>query len=290
MRTLFQLQLTAVLLGLPVTAVADGEGEQPVVDRWMAVYRQRAEALDMRLAGNPGERLDLQPSTLLKYTNPVRNFQQHGAVFLWTRDKRPAVIASIWSTRDKKQPRLRNMAFEWHSLLPGNIVAERDGERLWNSNEPGVEWREFGGTGAPAGSRPLRLLQMRRMARALSPQIATGESELRLMPRPVYRYPERTDGAADGAVFAFVMGTDPELFVLIEARGDRDAAAWHLAFARFSHQPIRVERAGEELWSCEKAEPYQRTGRFYLWWKAERLPAELNADNSTGTTENAEQR
>ena len=51
------------------------------------------------------------------------------------------------------------------------------------------------------------------------------EQALRLLPKPLYRY-ERPDGptsSSDGALFAFVLGTDPEVFLLLEA-ADRPGA------------------------------------------------------------------
>lgn len=290
MTTPLQLQLTAGILCLAATSVAADE-KKSVLDQWMALYRERAQSIEMRLADEPDRRLDLHSSSLLKYTNPVRSTQQHGAVHLWTLDERPAVIASIWSAVDREEPDLRNLAFEWHSLSADNIVAERNGERLWNSGQPGVEWEEFREGAAPARSHRLRLSQMRRMARSLSARIKTGESELRMMPQPLYRYPETARGAIDGALFSFVMGTDPELLVLFEARSrDGGTPAWHIGFARFTSYPLQVKRGDKELWSCELAKTsrglplHQRTGRYCMWYKVERLPAALETNRSSRPT------
>ena len=41
--------------------------------------------------------------------------------------------------------------------------------------------------------------------------------------RPIYRYDDSDAGIDDGAVFAFVHGTDPEVFLVLESRSDEDA-------------------------------------------------------------------
>lgn len=280
-----RVALTGLLMAASVlcSAVPCAAGDEPekLLGRWMALYRERAQSIDMRPADDPERRFDQHAAPLLKYTNPVRSVQQHGSVFLWTRQGRPAVIASIWSAIDRDQPEMRRINFEWHSLCKEAVIAERSDQRLWNSSEPGIIWQTFRGSPAVAGSRRLRLLQMRQMARSLSARIKTSESELRLMPQPLYRYPERTSGATDGAVFAFVMGTDPEVFALIEAGpGDDGKPQWRLGLARFTNFPLTVKQGDRELWSCEMARPFQRTGKYFLWFAVEKLPLDL-PDRST---------
>ncbi len=63
------------------------------------------------------------------------------------------------------------------------------------------------------------------------------------MPTPIYRYPSEAPGVTDGAIFAFSLGTEPVVFLLIEARSN----LWHLAFARsgtFSSSAADVELTG----------------------------------------------
>jgi hypothetical protein len=209
-------------------------------EQWQKTYQTIAESISMRHGEMPLTLLD-QP--LLFYTNPVRTNDQHGAIFLWTSDSRPAVIASIWSATNRNNPDSRIVTHEWHSLLAeSHVTATRDGKRVWTLNEPGVVWETPTGAPAPAGQRAARLLQMRSLARRFSVGIQVeGESDLRLMVQPLYRYPETTTGALDGAIFAFAMTTDPELLVLLE---DRDIS-------------------GQPCWYCSKIEifPASRRGR-----------------------------
>jgi hypothetical protein len=58
---------------------------------------------------------------------------------------------------------------------------------------------------------------------------------LRPLATPLYRYPTR-GAVLDGALFAFVVGTDPELLLLIEAQDDR----WRYAVARMNRDALQV--------------------------------------------------
>ena len=42
-----------------------------------------------------------------------------------------------------------------------------------------------------------------------------GWSQLRLLPKPWHRYGKGGSGVEDGALFAFAIGTDPEVFLMI---------------------------------------------------------------------------
>jgi hypothetical protein len=56
----------------------------------------------------------------------------------------------------------------------------------------------------------------------------------------VYRYASEEDHVVDGALFALVEVTDPEVWVLLEARRDGERLAWHYALARMNADAIEV--------------------------------------------------
>jgi hypothetical protein len=226
-----------------------------------------------------GERaLRMVEQPLLFYTNPVRNNDQHGAIFLWTEGGRPAVIGSIWSAMNRQNPEVRFVTHEWHSLsVDPEVTAMRGEKRLWISNEPGIAWQRLEGAAPSTTSLAQRLVQMRSIVRRYSVAIdVEGESDLRLLDRPLYRYPQQVEGALDGAVFAFAMTTDPELLVLLEARQEAPQAAWYIAFARFGNKAMRVKAGDQAVWSCGAGAPGVSDGRYYLRWRAEEMPANPN--------------
>src|SRR5690606_16729266 len=139
----------------------------------------------------------------------------------------PAVFGSIWSGVNVTNPTVRNVAHEWHSLVdaPG-LRAFRGAQPLWICDEPGITWQPFRPAPSVAASRLSRLVQMRSLVRRLTASIESeGEAELRLISQPLYRYPETSEEMRDGALFVFVMATDPEAVVLVETFEDQGKPA-----------------------------------------------------------------
>jgi hypothetical protein len=240
------------------------------------MYRSIAASIEMR---QERAALALHPSALLFYTNPERGNDQHGAIFLWTSEGRPVVLGSIWSAIDRQDPTQRSVTHEWHSLVENpDVTATRGGELLWTANEPAIKWETPQDSAAPGPTRSLRLVQLRNLARGISAHITeAGKTELRLMPQPLYRYPEisadkNSPDKRDGAIFGYSLGTDPELLLMIESDGEQQ---WRMAFARLGGKPMTARDATRELWSCEKAVARVRQGKYFLYWRAEFLPANL---------------
>ncbi len=189
--------------------------------------------------------LQLEPKSLLKWSNPVGG-SFHGSVFIWTAQGRPEVVASIYK---KYLPLPLHLGIEFHSLTEGPAKAERDGHAEWSPDRGGVEFRPVPGAPAPADTPARRLRQMR----AIAPEFTSTKTDrkalarpLRLLTQPVYSF-DSTDGG--GALFAFVEGTDPEVFLLIEARKSDTGPAWHFALARMNSVEFHVAHRGHEVWS-----------------------------------------
>jgi hypothetical protein len=194
--------------------------------------------------------LKLDPKPALRYTNPA-TVRVYGDVFLWTRDGRPEAIMSLFKVWEPP----RGFHVEWHSLSPTNITAERNGQLFWNSTRPGVEFVDIPGAPPPAASALARLAQVRRLAKAFSADLSNenGQHALRLLPQPIYRYPSENAAMLDGAIFALVLGTDPEAFLLIEARKTHDDTRWQYAVARMNDRVIDVHYQGRKVWRAEEA-------------------------------------
>src|SRR6476620_785386 len=151
--------------------------------QWQKAYVEIAQSLTMRR----GEKqLTMLNQPLRFYTNPVRTTDQHGAIFLWTDQGRPAVIGSIWSALNRQNMAVRFVTHEWLSLsVDPAMTASRNEKRLWTSGEPGIAWEPLKDVSPPAASRPQRLVQMRDIVRRYSVSIQIdGESDLRLMSQP----------------------------------------------------------------------------------------------------------
>ena len=89
------------------------------------------------------------------------------------------------------------------------------------------------------------------------------QQQLRLLPQPIYRYPGTNPNVLDGSVFTFVLGTDPEIFLLIEARRENGAARWKYALARMNFDPLTVLYKEREVWRVERIKNEDRFHKPY---------------------------
>ena len=101
----------------------------------------------------------------------------------------------------------------------------------------------------PADTAEARLRQMRELAAGLRRRRTTSGSNgwqaLRPMPKPFARYGKPGSALIDGAVFCFALGTDPEAYLMLEARAGKDGPEWQYAFAPRPPTPSRRRgRAG----------------------------------------------
>ena len=154
----------------------------------------------------------------------------------WGRSSRsPARAGGRSTTNSSRWPRPCST-----STGPG---PSRRGRSPWSPRVPGVTPRPIPDAPAPARSPAQRLAQMSDLARDFSGTTQDREErrwELRLLPKPLYRYESTDPDVLDGAVFAFVSsaGTDPEAILVLEARKAPGEAApsWHYAVGPL-HRP-----------------------------------------------------
>jgi len=91
-------------------------------------------------------------------------------------------------------------------------------------------------------------------------------TELRLLPQPLFRYDSGSSGSPDGALFAFVLTTDPEAVLLIEERPGADGPAWQYALARMTNHGVAVRHRDRVVWEVaqQKVSEYTDPTRPYF--------------------------
>jgi hypothetical protein len=126
-------------------------------------------------------------------------------------------------------------------------------DEVWTTSAPGLSFKPIPAAPLPAASAPQRLLQMKKLSKSFSAtkyERDKSQQELRLLTQPVYRYAVEQDGLVDGALFVFVQGTDPEVFVLLEARG-KEKPQWHFAATRMNGVGFDLRYEDQEVWSVD---------------------------------------
>jgi hypothetical protein len=155
---------------------------------------------------------------------------------------------------------------EFQSLATVGLTASRDGATIWTPRDAGMTLAPIPGAPKPAGSPAERLRQMRALAQEFHAFFDNDndKSELRLLTQPLYRYEARRPDLVDGALFAFVVTTDPEVLLAIEARPVDGKPAWHYGFARMSMVNLRAQHKDREVWRAAWAVGLQDpTGPYF---------------------------
>jgi hypothetical protein len=201
------------------------------------------------LVGDDDKPLALQREPVLKWSNPDRG-EVHGNVFLWTRDGRPLAVGALFKWFSPHT----HMSHEFQSFAEGPLSAKFHGKPVWKTTQPGLRFEDLPGAAAPSANEAKRLLQVKQLAKDFTGSKTEREDprsvELRLLPQPIHRYAAPKQGIINGALFAFVQGTDPEIFLLIEARGkDVASARWQFAATRMNSVEVRLHHRDRQLWS-----------------------------------------
>lgn len=269
--------LALYLMGLLTSAAAvfaaeppkPEEKADPLVSGWLKVCSAHAQDYRMYPVGKPDNVFKLLPNPVFRHSQPVRG-DDIGAVWLWVgEDGRPAAVGTVFAySGGAGGEGFRFVAHEFHSLYEQPLQAVWRGQAQWSPKQAGVDWKPIPSAPAPAAFPAGRLRQMGELARQFHGHeidSKKGRWELRLVPKPVHRYqPKTADTVQDGALFVFCQGTDPEIFLGIEARRVTGVYQWHYASAAFSDYEVYLRHQETEVWASPRGSYNDRTAPH--WW------------------------
>jgi len=274
--TLASVSIILLVVAAPLWSASDepGNSESVAAEERDATSKLIEADLPKWKLWSDGERehgLALEAKSVLRWTNPGVG-RVYGDLYVWTRNGRPEAVMSFYKAWQPKY----DFTAEMHSLSLSEVSAEREGVLLWQPQKAGITLNPVPDAAAPAESPMRRLQQMRELAGRFSARLVDqrvrieGErQELRLLTQPLYRYRSTVPEVLDGALFGIVLGTDPEVFLLLEARQRGDSRTWQYGLARMNIDPIAVSYMDKEVWRVEKAtypgpidSPYRVVSQF----------------------------
>ncbi len=217
----------------------------------LAIMTRSLTVLGVHPIDDRGASFRLQPEPIFRFTNPVGS-SVDGAIFFWLGENdRPEAAVQVSLSR------LDGRWFqEFVSLSTVPLIAESSDAALadWTPGS-GVELKPVPGAPKPAETAEQRLRQMRALVEDFAAQDNFQDQSwqrLRLLPKPLARYGKPGTNLLDGALFSFVLGTDPEVYVMLEARPGQDGAEWQYAFAPMSTYALKGSWKGQEVWSLPR--------------------------------------
>jgi hypothetical protein len=253
-KTVLAFIYSALATGAPAAgqSVADAGAER------LKFMKDSIQSYELTKNGEGGGPLKLEESPVFRLGKQSADNVADGAIFLWTDESGRAEAAiQVFEIKDSFYPQ-GLWIHEFTSLSPVTITAARRGRTRWAPATPGLEFKPVPGAPKPAESAAQRFRQMRTLAadfRAADDFKRKGWSELRLLPTPICRYGESGTKLLDGALFAFVLGTDPEVFLFLEVRSSKEGPQWQYALAPMTIYAVKSSYQGKPVWELPNRDP-----------------------------------
>jgi hypothetical protein len=208
-----------------------------------------------------GERraAELQTSLLMTWQNPISG--ANGGVFVWTIAGRPVAVTKS-HVNDRKQHYV-----ETSIMLRDGLQSTQAGSAIWVPEASTSVVVPVSDLAPPRETRAGRLLQMRELAGSFEIEDHWGEDQeelyqLRMLPRPLYRYEAPMEHVIDGALFGYSQGTNPEAVVVIEALESASGSAWRCQVSRLTGYAVTARRNGDVVLEVPKLNNTTRTSSF----------------------------
>jgi hypothetical protein len=243
------LLLVVSILGQSPTPARDAPN--PAAER-LAVMKESVTIYEFSRDTGP---IKLQPDPAFRLGNQANGVLE-GAIFLWVDPVgRPEAAAQVFLHKSRENP-AGIWLHEFTSLSTGQFVASQRGTPRWSPASPGVDFKPVPGAPKPATTPVQRLRQMRTLAEEFKAEDDFGSEgnivALRLLTTPVARYGKAGGTPEDGGLFAFVVGTDPEVFLFLEVRTGSNGPEWQYACAPMSCWPLKVTHKGQLVWEVPR--------------------------------------
>jgi hypothetical protein len=241
--------LLPLILGLAGQATQPEPETKGAAAERLKFMRSSLEVFKVQRVDDPSVTYRLEKEPVIRFTNPVGT-SKDGAVFLWRGegDRPEAAVQVFWHKNG-------NWFQEFSSFSPQPLSAGT----VWTPGRAGVTFKPVPGAPRPAETTEQRLRQMRALAADFS---AEDEAErrswqkLRLLTKPFTRYGKSGGEIIDGALFSYVISTDPEVYLMLEARRGKDGPEWQYAFAPASIYALRGFWKKTEVWSLPYREAW----------------------------------
>jgi hypothetical protein len=210
------------------------------------------------LDGDPEKKATLDPKVLMRWSNPVGDVVD-GLLTIYTPGPaaRPAMLAHFHLHGSV----LKGLEMhEFADVHPGMVELFRGERRIWSPKERYAQFRKLPDAPEPSPKAPLRIAQIKTMAQRFevidgfrAPNSEPEPQLLRMMARPTYRYGQEDGELVDGALFTYVLATDPEACLLIEIHRSGKNYAWEYAFFPMTIYSLDAKLDGKQVWNKPEA-------------------------------------
>jgi hypothetical protein len=193
-------------------------------------------------AADPNVTYRLQAEPAIRFTNSVGTVSD-GAIFFWfDANDRPVAAVQVY----------RTISGSWHQAFSSLSTTPLTVGAVWNPRRAGVHFKPVPGAPKPAATPEQRMRQMRELLDGFRAEMNFKTwHQLRPLAKPLVRYGKSGTDVLDGGLFAFVLTTDPEVYLLLEAKNGERGLEWQYAFAPEANSAIRCSWKGKSAWTFD---------------------------------------
>ena len=249
------LTTSLALLASLFAAQAPGEVTPKEKEERLALMKESVAGYEITRSDDRAASIRVMPEPAFRIGKQGVGDLTDGAIFLWTDEVgRPEAAMQMFLLKSRDDPQ-GTWLHEFTSLSTRPIVAVDSGVTKWRPARAGLVFLKLDGAPKPATTPTQRLRQMRDLAGGFRGEDNFGDRgwrKVRMLTTPIARYGQPGRTPEDGALFAFVEGTDPEVFLFIEARPGAGGLEWQYALAPMTCYALKVERDGREVWTLPR--------------------------------------
>lgn len=208
---------------------------------------------------------ELKVEPVMRYSDEPR-FISDATLWVWSVNSRPVAIQKV-EVNDLVAVPLWTICFG--SFSESNLEVTWSSGQTFQSKEPGWVFEPIADADAPAERAAARSLQMRALSRRFSgdvfPVTQKSKVEMRLLPKPLYEYFDPETKLPVGAIFSLASnGTNPTIFLAIEARRDKDGRlGWYHAHTRMTSDTGVLRLDDKTIWEFQEVK-HENWVHFFL--------------------------
>jgi len=265
--------LAAALAGIACASAAPAQGTDEAAAARLRLKAMRTLVDEAKVETGPAgtqSRVERIDDPIYRYDDPTR-VTDDGTVWAWGRTGRPAALLTLSAW--KSGGGAKQCLCEWTSLATAPLAVAGPGPQVWAPPAADLPIRPIPDAPRPADTAAARSRQLGELSRRFRAfeMFNHGNGgrperfDLRFLPRPIHRYADPAAGLLDGAVYVFANGTNPEIILLIEARGEGAAApAWAYGLTRTAGAELHATLDGGEVWNRPAVGPTALRDPYFM--------------------------
>lgn len=240
----------SVIYSMALLSVCSGLAIAEDSDKLFQEMKQLSRETVVNVKTEDGlKRAELIPTPVFRYSDQPRRIVD-ASLWAWMQDGRLIAFQKIEAVLAADDELLWQYCFA--SFTSSQLDVRWPRASRFQTTAPGVVFRSFPTAPAPSEKSFVRLQQMKKLAsqfRAAISDEADGSDEevMRLLPKPVFVYPQKPASPTLGVFGLTSNGTNPDAYIILRAETETGELTWKYGTRRMTTGAVKVTLNGEEV-------------------------------------------